>query len=143
MFEIKDLHHVSLVVQDVERSRYFYCDILGMKDEKRPVNFDFKGAWFVTDRVEIHLIHRADATQAAGDPPNQPTPERDLTFARHFCFEINEVQAMLERLSQYNVPIACGPRARGDGATQTYIYDPDGHLVELVYVPRPDSNDEP
>ncbi len=42
---------------------------------------------------------------------------------------------MLATLEQYSIPIIAGPRARGDGATQTYIYDPDGHMVELVYEP--------
>jgi len=135
MLELKYLHHVSIVVKDIEKSKHFYCDVLGMEDVARPENFTFGGAWFRKGDCEVHLIHISEAVQEPGDAPNTPTETRDLTFARHFCFQINDVDEMLKTLNKFNIPIACGPRPRGDGATQTYIYDPDGHMVELVYEP--------
>ena len=135
MLELKALHHVSLVVNDVKKSKQFYCGVLGMEDVPRPQNFTFDGAWFRKNKFEIHLIGPQEAVQPPGDGPNHPTERRDLTFARHFCFAINDVDEMVRTLEKHNVPIACGPRPRGDGATQTYVYDPDGHMVELVYEP--------
>jgi len=66
MIELKHLHHISLVTQNVPASRRFYCDILGMADVPRPANFTFEGAWFRHGVYEIHLIGWADATQYIG-----------------------------------------------------------------------------
>ena len=103
-----------------------------MDEEIRPTNFRFGGAWFVKGGSEVHLIDRPDATQDAGDGPNTPTELRNLTYARHFCFSIEDVDEALTSLRRHDVPIAYGPRNRGDNAIQIYLYDPDGHMIELV-----------
>ncbi len=136
MITMGRLHHVSIVVNDLEASRHFYADVLGMEQAHRPTNFEFKGQWFRIDGgYEVHTIHRSEAIAGGGDGENTPRPDRDITFARHFCFSVSSVEDMLETLAKHGIPIVEGPRARGDGATQTYIYDPDGHMVELVFEP--------
>jgi catechol 2,3-dioxygenase-like lactoylglutathione lyase family enzyme len=135
MLEIRDLHHVSLVVKDVAVSVRFYGDVLKMVEVPRPRNFTFGGAWMRKGGAEIHFIQADEAVQPPGDAANHPTERHDVTFARHFCLEINDVEAMLASLKEHNIPILMGPRQRGDGAVQTYCYDPDGHMIELVYVP--------
>ena len=42
----------------------------------------------------------SEATAAAGDAINTPRAERDITFARHFCFSIRDVDEMLATLEQ-------------------------------------------
>lgn len=135
MIDLKQLHHISLVTQNVAASKRFYCDILGMEDAPRPANFTFEGAWFRSGAYEIHLIGWADATQYFGDPPNGHKPDGDITYARHFCFRVASMADALRTLHEHDYPIAWGPRPRGDGATQLYLYDPDGHFVELVEIP--------
>src|SRR5438874_13768511 len=44
--EIRSLDHNALLVRDVEKSRYFYGQVLGMQELARPESFDFPGAWF-------------------------------------------------------------------------------------------------
>ena len=46
-----------------------------------------------------------------------------------------DLDEAIKSLAENNVPVAAGPRPRGDGATQLYIYDPDGHMIELAYIP--------
>lgn len=135
MIEIKQLHHVSIVTQDVAASKHFYCDILGMEDVPRPTNFTFEGAWFRSDTYEIHLIGEEAATQTFGDPPNGQKPNGDITFARHFCFRVASMDDAVATLKEHDYPIAWGPRPRGDGAIQMYLYDPDGHFIELAEIP--------
>jgi catechol 2,3-dioxygenase-like lactoylglutathione lyase family enzyme len=60
MFTIEDLHHVSVPVTDIERSRDFYENTLGLKEaeapEQRP-DFPFGGAWYdLGDHRQLHLI---------------------------------------------------------------------------------------
>jgi len=56
MAGIKGITHVALIVSDVGRSTYFYSDILGLEQVKRP-NFDRHGAWLsLGGGIELHLI---------------------------------------------------------------------------------------
>ena len=132
MLEILGLHHVSLIVRDVAASQRFFCEVLGMEAVPPPPSFKFVVAWVRKGPAELHLVQADDAVQAPGDKEIWQRPDRDATFARHVCLQINNVDALVERLRIHQVPIVAGPRARGDGPTQTYIHDLDGHLIELV-----------
>jgi glyoxylase I family protein len=135
VIEIRQLHHVSIVVKDVARSKQFYRDVLGMKEVPWVDHYDFEGGWLRAGNHEVHLIQENDSVQAPGDPPHNPNARRDLTFARHFCFRVADLDEAVKTLQKHNVPIAAGPRPRGDGAAQLYIYDPDGHMIKLAEIP--------
>ena len=65
--------HVSLAVTDLEKSKLFYSEVLGLKELPRP-NFTTRGAWFkLGDKQELHLIVTPEPTlrqrcSVAGDP---------------------------------------------------------------------------
>ena len=132
MIKISELNHVSIVVQDVERSRRFYCGVLGMQEAPRPATFKFDGAWFRSGSAEIHLIQVNAASQPPGDTPAQPDESRDIARARHHAFAVEDMNEVVRCLREHRVEIVLGPRPRGDGAIQTYCFDPDGHLVEFI-----------
>ena len=61
LLKLEMLHHVSLPMVDLERSRRFYEDVLGLRESKipRPVGpsgFGFEGAWFQVGAGQLHLI---------------------------------------------------------------------------------------
>lgn len=124
---VKWIDHVTLVVKDLERSRGFYADVLGMEEAPRP-GFNFPGLWFQAGNSQIHLIGEHDAS----GPAKAVIPEQcSISRTRHFAFEVDDALAARDRLTELGVPIAAGPKQRPDGPTQLYIQDPDGHLVEL------------
>ena len=47
------LQHCGLLVSDLERSRRFYGEALGLEELPRPANFAFAGAWFALADTEI------------------------------------------------------------------------------------------
>ena len=51
--QVRSFDHVTIIVADVDASRQFYVDLLGMEEKPRP-DFDFDGAWFEIDGVQIH-----------------------------------------------------------------------------------------
>ncbi len=130
--EIALLHHVTLTVTDIERSRRFYREILGLKEIARPP-FTFPGAWFeIGDSQHLHLLVHDDATFRA---PHKGIDTRDV----HFAVRVPSYQRTLEflRAKGYseNSPdrfrkLEVKPKPTA-GYPQIYILDPDRHVIEI------------
>ena len=135
------VQHVGLVVSDVERSRRFYHDALGLEEVPRPPNFTFGGAWFRFGDDEIHLLAEADTTGAAG----VGDPGRGVAYglATHLAFEVDDLDAACARLEENAVALVGGPMARGDGVTQVFFRDPDGYVLEFFQWTNEDQSDAP
>ncbi len=129
--EIAAIHHVSLTVTDLERSRSFYRDILGLAEIPRPA-FNFPGAWFqVGAAQQLHLIVHPNATFRG-----KPLDTRDL----HFAVRVTNYQATVESLRAQGfsedaepagpLRMILQPHATA-GFPQIYILDPDRHVIEL------------
>lgn len=131
--QVKNIDHVTLVVADLERSRKFYCDLLGMQQVTRP-GFHFPGMWFQIGVQQIHLIEtRADSAPAGFPaPPEYVRPGR--TF--HYAFEVNDATQVIPILQAHGVEVKGEARHRPDGCLQTFCYDPDGHVVEIFSRPQ-------
>ncbi len=128
---ISSLSHVTLVVSDLDRSAAFYKDVLGFSEVPTPPSFTHAVRWFVSGRAELHLIEAHDAPQEPGDKEARPDPVRDIGRARHVAFAVADLEGIVDRLHRHGVQVLLGPRPRGDGVTQLYCMDPDGHLIEL------------
>lgn len=117
------LNHVALHVQDVEKSCAFYQGIIQLEPMPRPA-FNFPGAWFrLGEDQELHLIgEREDAVQGAG------------TRANHWALMIDDMDGWETYLQQRGVDYT-PRRTRPDGAFQIYVFDPDGHCLELCTAP--------
>ena len=57
------LHHLLIAVDDLERARKFYTDVLEMQEIDRP-SFPYPGIWYkIGDgQQQLHIIVRSDAT---------------------------------------------------------------------------------
>jgi catechol 2,3-dioxygenase-like lactoylglutathione lyase family enzyme len=135
------LQHCGLVVSDLEQSRRFYGDVLGLEEVPRPPNFTFAGTWFRVDGTELHLLAESDTTGSAGMPP----PGRGLAggLATHIALEVEDLDSWQERLRAKDVAVASGPMPRGDGVNQLFVLDPDGFVVELFERTGEDQSDAP
>jgi catechol 2,3-dioxygenase-like lactoylglutathione lyase family enzyme len=125
---VKQFDHFTIVVKDLEATRHFYCDLLGMEEVERP-NFSFAGKWFQLGSMMVHIILEHDRSGPAG----MVTPiEQRNSRSQHFAFEIaGDPEALLENVKAHGVRIVSGPQTRPDGAFQLFIADPDEHIIEL------------
>jgi catechol 2,3-dioxygenase-like lactoylglutathione lyase family enzyme len=118
------LRHVALNVRDVQKSRDFYCDVLGMQLEWMP---DPDNVYLTSghDNLAIHKL------------PEGLSPELSQTL-NHIGFVVRrpeDVDAWAERLKSRGIPVAAEPRTHRDGARSFYFHDPDGLLIQLIYHP--------
>jgi len=127
---LRSVQHCTFVVSDLDRSKRFYREVLGLEEIPRPDSFDFGGAWLrVGADDEIHLISESDATARAG-----VTDHGDgsfMGFVPHVALESDDLEATLGRAREHGVVPASGPVPRGDGVTQAFVLDPDGYVIEL------------
>ena len=135
------LQHVGLIVSDLERSRRFYGEALGLAEVPRPSNFTFAGAWFRFGESEIHLLAEADTTGRAG--ALDPGPSAAFGLVAHIALEVEDLAAACGRLERNGVPLIGGPMPRGDGVTQVFFRDPDGYVLEFFEWTGEDQSDAP
>lgn len=128
---IRKADHVALVVANVERSRQFYTQVLGMQEVPRPQNFNFPGAWLQTNDFLIHLIGEDIEGRSRQLNPGYTTGELAVGHATHVAFEVNDLEEAMQHLHAQGIEIVGGPRPRGDGVQQLYILDPDGYVIEF------------
>ncbi len=117
------LNHVALHVADVEKSCAFYGDVMRLEPMPRPA-FSFPGAWFrLGDDQELHLIGERQQPVAGA-----------ASRGDHWALMIDDMdqwEAYFQREGIEYTP----RRTRPDGAFQIYVFDPDGHCLELCTPP--------
>ena len=123
---VQHIDHVTVVVKNLNRSREFYVGLLGMTEVLRP-SFSFAGAWFKAGATMLHLIEEHPQSGVAGTESDRAHSSR----CHHFAFEVANARSAAQLLKDRGVPIIEDPKLRPDGAVQTFVGDPDGHLVEL------------
>jgi len=117
----KRAHHVSFAVRDLERSREFYEQVLGLAPIPRP-ELGLPGVWYGAGNVEVHLI----ATPAGADVGRPPPGLSPL--ANHTAFAIDDYAATLAQLRARGIEVL---ESRPGVGPQLWIRDPDGNVIEL------------
>lgn len=120
------VHHVTLVVEDLERSARFYRDVLGMRAAFRP-DFGFPGLFFEAGNTQIHLI-----PHSAWHANTAKRQEAEGPDACHFAFEVDDAAIARSVLERHQVEVLRGPRQNAAGWVQLWIRDPDGYVLELL-----------
>jgi len=130
--QVRSFDHITIIVSDLEATKNFYAEVLGMSEPKRPA-FDFPGAWFEINGVQIHATVASELAGLAGWGDRKVI---SISRGHHFAFEVDDVVAAFNEVTKLGIEVGDGPKIRPDGAHQLYIYDPDGHLVELFSIPK-------
>jgi catechol 2,3-dioxygenase-like lactoylglutathione lyase family enzyme len=112
---VTQIDHVSVLVTDVERSRRFYRDLLGLEEIAKPKTFDFSVLWFDLGNQQLHLLLK--------DRPDAVSP-------RHFALRVADAVAARDYFRSRGVPFAeTTPIPHCD---RFFIADPDGNRIEVI-----------
>jgi len=136
MTHIKLIHHINVPISDRAKTREWYEKVLGAEFLDRGPALNRRQLQLRLGTGEIHFTETPHPT---------PTP------SSHFAIEVKDWDAMLAHLDALgiaHVRTSAASRMRNIGGTDpyqgrredtgehyTYIHDPDGNMIELVYHP--------
>ena len=111
-------NHLALQVKDIEASKTFYKDIIGLTPVTVPDNLKAIRGWFdIGNGQMIHLL--------AG----RTTPVVNDKNGSHFSVFVDSIDEAEKFLTAKNIEFH--KQVRFDMVTQIYFADPDGYLIEL------------
>jgi catechol 2,3-dioxygenase-like lactoylglutathione lyase family enzyme len=118
---IKQIAEVAVVVTDLERSRRFYREVLGLQE------FHYAGL----KEDEGATFHLGNGYVGLWLPGKWPGPVTDLGGKAHVVFYIDptEEDSALATLRKHQVKF-WGPRYNESGELHIDFEDPDGHMLE-------------
>ncbi len=121
--------HITLLSDDIDATRDFYCETLGLREGERPP-LPFPGHWLYGD--DGPLIHIADravylAHARAIGLPDLPVGGPPIDHVAFAASDYDEASARLER----GGVSAVRNTVPGVGLRQLFFRDPDGVRIEV------------
>lgn len=129
---VSALEHVTIRCAQLQRTRDFYVELLGLTEGARP-NFPFRGHWLYLGGVPVvHLVEAADKASAWGGEIVIPDAASGTGSFDHVAFRGGDANAMKAKLVQAGLTY----RERvvpGGAISQLFVPDPEGVLVEINF----------
>ena len=119
-----------LVVSDIDRSRAFYCNVLGAELYREyggtSLVLQFQGVWLL-------LVTGGGPTEDKPSVTFAPPPDPDVV-SHQLTMRVPDCQAAYEILRERGAEFLTPPHDRG-GEIRCFFRDPDGHLLEISEIP--------
>src|SRR5690606_20904194 len=134
MPKIKSIHHVAVVVEDMEKSLAFWRDALGMElHELRDVPAEKSQVAFLpVDGAEVELV-----MPTSDDSGIAKYLVKRGAGMHHICLQVDDIVGMLSQLKSQNIRLINEePRKADDGKQYAFIHPEStgGVLVELYQI---------
>lgn len=134
MPKIKSIHHVAVVVEDMEKSLAFWRDALGIElHELRDVPAEKSQVAFLPlDGAEVELV--MPTTDDSGIAKYLVKRGAGM---HHICLQVDDILGMLSQLKSKNIRLINEePRKADDGKQYAFIHPEStgGVLVELYQI---------
>jgi catechol 2,3-dioxygenase-like lactoylglutathione lyase family enzyme len=115
------MNHFTVLSDDLEATRRFYCDLFGFKVGWRPP-FQFPGWWLYADDDTpiLHVIHSKDLPHDRGG------------VLDHMAFSAKDLPATVKTLKREGIDYELR-RLPGGGIWQLFFHDPCGAKVEFDF----------
>ncbi len=130
---VTELIHYFVRAKDLERSRRFYCDLLGFEVMPRP-GFPFSGYWLGVDgKIQVHMGLDGIPDESACYFGTTASSSRDNTgVIDHIAFLATEPEKFAQRFREAGLPWRVRHFAEIE-LFQIFIDDPDGLTIELNF----------
>ena len=118
---IQGMNHFNVLTDDVEATRRFYVDVIGLIEGERPP-LGFPGAWlYAGGRPILHVSSAELARERAG-------------VIDHIAFSATDREGTVARLKERGVEFVLRQQV-GTRIWQIFCHDPMGAKVELDFDP--------
>ena len=124
--KLNSVHHIAIIVSDIEEAREFYIQKLGfevIRENYRKGRDDWKLDLRVDEHTELEIF-------AEKNPPKW-VKRLEACGLRHLAFHVESVEGTVKELAEMD--IECEP-IRTDsytGEKMTFFFDPDGLPLEI------------
>ena len=125
------MEHVLVLTDDIDGTRDFYCQALGLEVGERPP-LEFPGHWLYVDGVPC--IHVADREAYAAHSKRVGVPASPEAID-HIAFNGSDYEEALARLERAGVE-ATPNTVPGARLRQLFLEDPNGLKIEINVMPR-------
>lgn len=129
--KLKSLDHILLLADDLEATKDFYVDVIGLEVGDRP-DFTFPGYWlYGGGRACLHLAERrnkggeAVSGESFGSRGNTGSID-------HIAFAVDDCDGARADLDRRGIPYK-HQKVPGAPLQQLFITDPNGVAVELNF----------
>jgi len=125
----ESLNHYTIQARDVEKTKDFYEQIVGLKVGDRPP-LNFPGYWlYCGGTPTVHLLGYQANAKVIPDGPSYPAETGRLDHIAFSCTGLKDMKATLQAHSiKYDERVL--PRLN---MTQLFYLDPDGIAVECNF----------
>ncbi|MET0987654.1 MAG: VOC family protein [Steroidobacteraceae bacterium] len=129
---IVELNHFFVRANDLDQSRRFYCEGLGLEQLPRP-DFSFPGYWLgVAGKAIVHMGPAEDPTAEQYYSSSGRTGAQHASAVDHVAFSANNPEQFVRRLRGLGLE----PKTRYIAdfkVFQLVVKDPNGITVELNF----------
>jgi glyoxylase I family protein len=126
MLKLNRIHHIAIICSDYEKSKHFYCEILGLKiqrevyrEERKSYKLDLE----VGNQYQIELF-------SFPDPPSRPS-RPEAAGLRHLAFEVENVEEAAVHIKEHGIFVEPVRIDEFTGKRFTFFADPDGLPIEF------------
>ncbi|MCQ8277643.1 VOC family protein [Acetobacteraceae bacterium KSS8] len=132
MKTLSGLHHVGIVVEDIEASAQWYAEHLGFE---RLYGFSRPGVQAVflgLGALRLEFFQNENAAPMA-DERRRPETNLRIGGINHFAIEVADLDATLQALTARGVAVVFPPRdvPNSGGSRYAFIHDNEQMLIEL------------
>lgn len=123
--ELNKIHHIAIINSDLNKSKHFYIDILGLeliREVYRKERDDYKLDLKIGDsEIELFIIK---------DRPARPSYPESYGL-RHLAFRVDDIEVAVKELEAKGVKCEAIRLDEITNKRMTFFFDPDNQPLEL------------
>ncbi|GAA0355134.1 VOC family protein [Bowmanella denitrificans] len=124
-----NIHHVAIICSDYARSKYFYCQVLGLSviaEHYRQQRDSWKLDLALPDGGQLELF-------SFPEPPARPS-RPEACGLRHLAFAVARLDTVIAHLTSQSIEVEPVRVDEYTGRRFTFFADPDGLPLELYEI---------
>jgi len=129
MLKLNRVHHIAIICSDYQKSKQFYCDVLGLKIVRevfRAERNSYKLDLEVNGLYQIELFSFPDPAAR----PSRP----EACGLRHLAFEVENIDEATAEIKSHHVEVEPIRIDEYTGKRFTFFADPDGLPIEFYEI---------